>query len=156
GGTAWFAALTDRDPELGGCPGGSTARLPFGVLTRDEESYAVRAAVVPGSTGETTSVILKLTTIPALNRADPGLYGGCVQQNCSLPELVWPSIVIVHAPAGQKVACLPPEASVPPGYRPRQVKQYVRIGVTGSGEIACGPLPPWVDQLKDLSPPAAR
>jgi hypothetical protein len=156
GGTAWFAALTDRDPELGGCPGGSTARLPFGVLTRDEESYAVLAAVVPGSTGETTSVILKLTTIPALNRADPGLYGGCVQQNCSLPELVWPSIVIVHAPTGQKVACLPPEASVPPGYRPRQVKQYVRIGVTGSGEIACGPLPTWVDQLKDLSPPAAR
>ena len=157
-GTSWFAALTDRDPELGGCPGGSTARLPFGVLTRDEEAYAVRTAVIPGTPGETTSVILKLTTVPTLARADPGLYGGCVQLDCSLPELVWPSIVIVHAPAGRTVACLPPDASVPPGYRPRQVTQYVRIGVTGggAGEIACGPLPAWVDQLKDLSPPAAR
>ena len=36
--TRWFAALTDRDPAIDGwCQGGSTARLPFGVLTRTEE-----------------------------------------------------------------------------------------------------------------------
>jgi len=156
GGTSWFAALTDRDPNLGGCPGGSTARLPFGVLTSDEETYAVRASAVPGSAGETTSVVLKLTTVPTLNRADPGLYGGCMQQSCSLNELVWPSIVVVKAPAGKTLACLPPDASVPPGYQPKQVKQYVRIGVTRSGEFVCGPLPGWVTQLEDLAPPAAR
>jgi len=155
GDTSWFDALTDRDPGLGGCPGGSSARLPFGVLTRDEEAHVARSAAIPGAAEETTSVILKLTTVPTLNRADPGLYGGCLQQNCSLPELVWPSIVIVHAPGGRTVACLPPDASVPLGYQPRQVAQYVRISVTGSGEIACGPLPVWVDQLKDLAPPAA-
>jgi hypothetical protein len=40
----WLAALTDRDPAAGnGCPGGSSARMPFGVLTRTEERYTVPA-----------------------------------------------------------------------------------------------------------------
>jgi hypothetical protein len=155
-GTSWFAAVTDRDPNLGGCPGGSTARLPFGVLTRNEEAYSVRDTAVRSAAGETTSVILKLTTVPTLDRADPGLYGGCVQQNCSLPELVWPSIVVVKAPAGTTLDCLPPSATYPPGYRPKQVKQYAIIGVAGTGEFACGRLPYWVGQLEDLAPPAAR
>ena len=99
-------------------------------------------------------MILKLTTVSVLNRADPGLYGGCVQQNCSLNELVWPTIVVVRAPAGKTLACLPPWASYPPGYRPKQVSQYVTIGVEGNAGIFCGAVPTWVNQLQDLAPPA--
>jgi hypothetical protein len=97
-------------------------------------------------------MILKLTTVPALNRADPGLYGGCLQQDCSLDELIWPTITVVRSSAGRTLAC--PTDS--PGSRGLQVKQYTTIGVAGSGEIACGPLPRWVTQLKDLSPPPTR
>lgn len=152
---AWFAALTNRDPSLGGCPGGSTARLPFGVLTRDEQTYVATSSPAPlGAPGATRSVILKLTTVPVLNRADPGLYGGCVQQNCSLDELVWPTIVVVRAPAGRTLSCLPPWVSYPPGYHPKQVSQYVTIGVAGNAGVLCGPVPNWVNQLQDLAPPA--
>ncbi len=152
---AWFAALTNRDPSLGGCPGGSTARLPFGVLTRDEETYVTTSSPAPlGAPGATRSVILKLTTVPVLNRADPGLYGGCVQENCSLDELVWPTIVVVRAPAGKTLSCLPPWASYLPGYHPKQVGQYVTIGVAGNAGVLCGPVPNWVNPLQDLAPPA--
>jgi hypothetical protein len=154
---AWFAALTNRDPSLRGCPGGSTARLPFGVLTREEESYVATSFPAPlGAPGATRSVILKLTTVPVLNRADPGLYGGCVQQSCSLDELVWPAIAVVHAPAGKTLACLPPWASYPAGYQPKQVRQYVTISVAGSSGVICGPVPKWVNQLADLAPPASK
>ncbi len=152
---AWFASLTSRDPSLGGCPGGSTARLPFGVLTRDEETYVAASSPTPlGAPGATRSVVLKLTTVSVLNRADPGLYGGCVQQNCSLDELVWPTIVVVRAPAGRTLSCLPPWASYPPGYHPKQVSEYVTIGVAGNAGILCGPVPNWIHQLQDLAPPA--
>ena len=152
---AWFVALTNRDPSLGGCPGGSTARLPFGVLTRSEETYVAASSPAPlGAPGATRSVILKLTTVPVLNRADPGLYGGCVQQSCSLDELVWPTIVVVRAPAGKTLSCLPGSVSVPPGYHPKQVSQYVTIGVAGNAGVLCGPVPNWVNQLQDLAPPA--
>ena len=152
---AWFAALTNRDPSLGGCPGGSTARLPFGVLTRDEETYVAASSPTPlGAPGATRSVGLRLTTVSVLNRVDPRLYGGCVQQSCSLDELVWPTIVVVRAPAGRRLSCLPPWASCPPGYRPKQVSEYVTIGVAGNAGILCGPVPNWVHQLQDLAPPA--
>jgi hypothetical protein len=152
--STWFVALTDRDPSVGGCPGGSSTRLPFGILTRDEEGYTARATTSPGAAGDTTSTILKLTTVPVLNRDDPGLYGGCLRQSCSLDELVWPTIAVIHAPSGKTLACLPDWASYPPGYQPKQVKQYVTISVPGNSEIDCGSLPRWVNQLKDLAPPA--
>lgn len=151
---AWFAALTNREPSLGGCPGGSTARLPFGVLTRDEEAYVV-ASSRPSPQAATRSVILKLTTVPALNKADPGLYGGCVLQSCSLDQLVWPTIIVVHALAGKTLACLPPSASHPSGYRPKRVHEYVTIGVVRNSAIVCGPLPTWVRKMRDLAPPAS-
>ena len=152
---AWFAAFTNRDPSIGGCPGGSAARLPFGVLTRDEETYVAASSPTPlGAPGATRSVVSKLTTVSVLNRADPRLYGGCVQQNRSLDELVWPTIVVVRAPAGRTLSCLPPWASYPPGYRPKQVSEYVTIGVAGNAGILCGPVPNWVHQLQDLAPPA--
>jgi hypothetical protein len=152
GGPSWSGALTDRDPTLGGCPGGSRVRVPFGVLTRDEETYAVGAESVPSSRPGTTSMIVKLTTVAALDRADPGLYGGCLRQDCSLNELVWPTITVVRSLSGRTHAC--PIDSSPSGYRPPQVKEYTTITVAGSGETACGPVPHWVSQLKDLSPPA--
>jgi len=52
-------------------------------------------------------VKLVLATVRAVNTADPGLYGGCVQQDCSLPQLVWVTIDTVHALPGKTVACLP-------------------------------------------------
>ena len=66
----------------------------------------------------------------------------------------WPTIVVVRAPAGKTLACLPPWASYPPGYRPKQVSQYVTIGVEGDAGIFCGAVPTWVNQLQDLAPPA--
>jgi hypothetical protein len=153
---AWFSSLSDRDPTLKGCPGGSSARVPFGVLTRDEEAYAVHRQQPPG-----TEAILKLTSVPELNRADPGLYGGCVRQNCSLDELEWPSILIFKAAPGHTLTCLPQSADPSPAYRPKQVKEYYTVSVIGeavsdigNSEIGCGPLPPALANLKDLAPPA--
>jgi len=70
-GANWFAALTDRDPAAGGgCPGGSSARLPFGVLTRTED-YAAGPSQWPDG----TQMRLVLSTVPAINKADPEMYG---------------------------------------------------------------------------------
>jgi hypothetical protein len=146
---AWFTSVSDRDPSLKGCPGGSSSRLPFGVLTRDEEAYTVRATQPPG-----TEAILKLTTVPALNHDDPGLYGGCVRQSCALDELVWPTFLLYKAAPGHTLACLPPSASYPPGYHPKQVKEYYTLVVAGNSEIGCGPIPAALANLKDLAPPA--
>jgi hypothetical protein len=145
---SWFSALSDRDPSLKGCPGGSSARLPFGVLTRDEEAYTVRSLQQPG-----TEVILTLTSVPALNRADPGLYGGCVRQNCSLDELVWPTFLVYRAAPGHTLAC---ESSYgPPGISPKQVKEDFTLDVPDNDELGCGPVPPSLANLKDLAPPAS-
>jgi hypothetical protein len=153
--SSWFVALTDRDPNLSGCPGGSRVRLPFGVLTRVEENHVARTFTPPGAAGSSTSAIVKLTTVRALDQADPSLYGGCVRVDCSLNELVWPTITVIRSRPGETLACLPPWASYPPGYQPKQVRQYVTVGVSGSSEIDCGSVPKWVNRLKDLAPPAA-
>jgi hypothetical protein len=150
--TGWFTLLTDRDPRLPGCPGGSTARVPYGVLTRNEATYLAEHTRPPDVGDVTITWVVKLTTVPALNRADPGLYGGCVEQDCNLNELVWPTIEVVHAPRGQTLACLPPFATYPPSYKPKQVKQYYMISVPNNDEIGCGALPGWVAKLKDLAP----
>jgi hypothetical protein len=147
----WFGALTDRDPTLqDGCPGGSTSRLPFGVLTRDEELYTLRGLRhLPHNT-----VIVKLTTVPALNRAAPGLYGGCIMQSCVLDELVWPDIEVSHAPPGRSLPCPPPGAMSPGGGSHKRTKQYFSIDVPKNDQGGCGPLPRWVSRLKDLAPPS--
>jgi hypothetical protein len=152
GHSSWFATLSDRDPTFKGCPGGSSARVPFGVLTRDEEAYAVRNPPVTAMVHLPATVELKLTTVPALNRADPGLYGGCVQQSCSIDELVWPTIAVIHAPAGRTLSCPPPWESTPPGGRTTRTKQYYLISVPDNYGSGCGPLPAWVSRLKDLAP----
>ncbi|MGH9129997.1 MAG: hypothetical protein ACRDY2_13815 [Acidimicrobiales bacterium] len=151
---SWFAALTNRDPAQAGCPGGSTSRVPFGVLTRNEESYMLRNAAPGAPKGAITSMTLKLTTVPVLNRADPGLYGGCVQQSCTLDELVWVPVTVVQAQPGKTLACLPASVSYPAGYRPKQVSEYTTLSVPGNAQISCGPPPPWVSRLADLAPPS--
>jgi hypothetical protein len=50
------------------------------------------------------------------------------------------------------LACLPPSASYPPGYRPKRVRQYTTISVSGNTGIFCGSLPSAVKQLRDLAP----
>jgi hypothetical protein len=142
---SWYNAMTDRDPSLGGCPGGSSARVPFGVLTRDEEEFT------QGRSTPLKTIVLKLTTVPALYAADPGLFGGCVRASCTLDELVWPLIEIVHAPAGHTIPYAP--RSTPAGYRPKQVKEYFTISAATGGESGPGPLPAAVANLMDLAPP---
>jgi hypothetical protein len=154
---AWFSALTDRSRTVvRRCQGGSRARLPFGVLTRNEEAFVVRSAAtrpIPGAGHARTTVRLKLTTLPAMNRAASGIYGGCIQQSCSIEELVWVIITTVRANPGSTVACLPGWADSAPGYRPRQVKQYFWVSVPGNYGIYCRRLPAPILRLRDLSPP---
>jgi hypothetical protein len=148
----WFSALTDRDlTDARLCPGGSTALVPFGVLTRDEQAYISN----PPATGHSrTSVRLLLSTVPAVNKADSGLYGGCVQQNCSIDQLVWVTIVTVRAEPGKTIGCLPGGVSVPPGYKPKQVKQYYEVEVPNNLGVSCGKPPGSIMALNDLAPPA--
>jgi hypothetical protein len=153
---AWFAALTDRSQTLARrCQGGSLLRLPFGILTRDEEAFVV-AATQPAFSHASATVRLKLTTVPAMNRADSGIYGGCVQQSCSINELVWVIITTVRANRGSTVTCLPGFASYPPGYRPSHVKRYFSVSVPGNDGIYCRNLPDSIVRLRDLSPPLGR
>jgi hypothetical protein len=147
----WFGALTDRDSaSTRQCPGGSSALVPFGVLTRSEAEYGAYSAATPGAK---TSVQLVLSTEPAVNGADKALYGGCVQQSCSIDQLVWVTITTVRADPGKTVACLPGGASVPAGYKPKQVKQYYIVAVPNNVGIGCGSVPEPVRTLKDLAPP---
>jgi len=148
----WFAALTDRDPAAGsGCPGGSSARIPFGVLTRTEERYTVGPSRYR-SAGAVGSTRLVLSTVPAVNRADPSMYGGCVLQNCSIRQLVWVTITIDRARPGHTLQCLPGSVSVPAGYHYTRVKQTFYIDVPDNGEVGCGPVPKPFRELKDLAP----
>jgi hypothetical protein len=152
---AWFAALTDRDPAAqDGCPGGSSARLPFGVLTRDEQSYLTPTPAAAGTGHSVVSVTLKLAPVSAVRQAAPGLYGGCAGSDCAPGQLVWVRIETIRARPGTTLACLPPSASYPPGYHPRQVTQYYTISVPANSGIGCGPLPAPLKTLPDLAPPA--
>jgi hypothetical protein len=154
---SWFAALTDRSSTIARrCQGGSRARLPFGVLTRNEESYVTRAQAGLRVDHATTSESLTLTTVSALNRADSAIYGDCVQQGCSIAELVWVAITTVRADPGTTVACLPRSAGAPSRYRPAQVRQYYGVVVPGNTAIYCRKLPSAIARLKDLAPPVAR
>lgn len=153
--SSWFSHLTDRDPGLRGCPGGSSARLPFGVLTRDEEIYTLGAVQRSAFDHLRTTFVVKLTTVPVLNRADPGLYGGCVEQSCSIDELVWPTIEVMRAAPGKTLSCPPPWVSTPaPGVHSHPTKQYFVISVPDNYGSGCGALPGWVSQLRDLAPPS--
>jgi hypothetical protein len=144
---SWFSALSDRDPTLKGCPGGSSARLPFGVLTRNEEAYVVHPGHGPG-----TKAILMLTTVPALNRADPGLYGGCVRENCSHDDLVWLTILVYTAAPGHTLTC--GSTYGPPDAHPKQMKEMFTLDVPDHDELGCSPVPAALANLKDLAPPA--
>jgi len=152
---SWFRVLSDRNPGLRGCPGGTSTRLPFGVLTRNEAAYVVRggtAQPLGSARGETTTYVLKLTTVAALSRADPGLYGGCVRQDCALNELIWPTIAVTRTVPRHTLTCPPASVSVPSTYRPKQVREMFSVSVPDNSEVGCGKLPAWVARLKDLAP----
>ena len=157
---AWFSALTDRSQTTAHrCQGGSRAKLPFGVLTRDEEGFVVGSGVrhpILGAGNAQTTTQFKLTTVPAMNKAASGIYGGCAQQNCSIEELVWVIVKKVRANPGSTVDCLPTWADSAPGYRPSHVSKYFWVSVPGNYGIYCKKLPTPIMQLKDLSPPLAR
>jgi len=157
---AWFSALTDRSQTTAHrCQGGSPAKLPFGVLTRDEEGFVVGSGVrhpILGAGNAQTTTQFKLTTVPAMNKAASGIYGGCAQQNCSIEELVWVIVKKVRANPGSTVDCLPTWADSAPGYRPSHVSKYFWVSVPGNYGIYCKKLPTPIMQLKDLSPPLAR
>jgi hypothetical protein len=154
--SSWFSHVTDRDPGLSGCPGDSSARLPFGVLTREEELYTLGAVQQSAFDHLRTTFVVKLTTVPVLNRADPGLYGGCVEQSCSIDELVWPTIEVMRAAPGKTLSCPPPWVSTPSGVHSHPTKQYFVISVPNNYESGCGVLPGWVSRLRDLSPPSRK
>jgi len=157
---AWFSALTDRSQTTAHrCQGGSRAKLPFGVLTRDEEAFVVGSGAqnpIPGAGNAQTTTQVKLTTVPAMNKAAAGIYGGCAQQNCSIEELVWVIVKKVRANPGSTVTCLPGWADSAPGYRPSHVSQYFWVSVPGNYGVYCKKLPTPIIQLKDLSPPLGR
>jgi hypothetical protein len=80
------------------------------------------------------------------------MYGGCVQQNCSIDDLVWVTITTERAAPGHTLPCLPPSASYPAGYRPSKVKQTFSVSVPDNGELGCGPVPGPIARLRDLAP----
>ena len=98
-GSRWFEALTDRDPTLHrGCPGGTSARLPFGIMTRHEDAYTLRnsggSSLLHGVRVKNI-VIMKLTTISAIH------YIGCTKQDCGPYDLLWPRIQVTQAAPGK-------------------------------------------------------
>ena len=96
-GSRWFEALTDRDPTLltaAAAPGGTSARLPFGIMTRHEDAYTLRnsggSSLLHGVRVKNI-VIMKLTTISAIH------YIGCTKQDCRPYDLLWPRIQVTQA-----------------------------------------------------------
>jgi hypothetical protein len=148
--SGWFEALTDRDPNLDrGCPGGSSARLPFGIMTRTEEAYALRdsgGSSLVGRIRVTNTVIMKLTTISAIHRL------GCTKQDCGPYDLLWPRIEVTRAAPGKTLPCPPPWAMGPGGNPGKPTKEYFSISAGNISEEGCGPLPGWVSRVKDLAP----
>ena len=141
---SWFHALTDRDPAPHhGCKGGSSAHLPFGVLTRNEESYTQRSLFhLPR-----TTIILKLTTVSAMH------YVGCTIQSCGPYNLLWPDIEVTHAPPGKLMPCPLNMMSHPAGVYFKPTKIAFSISAPNNSEGGCSRLPDWVSRLKDLAPP---
>jgi hypothetical protein len=148
----WYPALTDR--ASGGCPGGSSARLPFGVLTRTEQSYTAGLDSAHWPAGFNGSRRIVLSTVTEVNKADPGLYSGCIQQNCTISQLVWVTITTERGIGRHRLSCLPPSGPAPAGYRPHKVRETFVVDVRDDEETGCGPLPRRIAALKDLAPAA--
>jgi len=153
--TPWFAALTDRArwAASGRCQGGSSARLPFGVLTRTEETFTVGGRPAYRFHDSRNSTRLVLSTVRAVNHAEPSMYGGCVQQDCSVSELVWVTIATARAAPGRRLPCMPP--SYPVGYHRKKVQETFSVSVPDNYEFGCGVVPAPIRKLKDLAPPTS-
>ena len=148
----WFNWLTDRDPALHGCQGGTTARLPFGILTRTEESYVAPPGQLRARRARTLVVEYKLASERAIYASGSDELGGCIQY-CSLNADVWLVMRETKADPGTTVICAPPTG--PRGYRGQRVKEYTWVSYSEGGGLTCTGPPPWFVKLKDLAPPAA-
>ena len=142
----WFQALTDRGSNLPGCLGGTTTRIPFGVLTRTEESYA-QPGRLPPSSGSTVTTQYKLVSLAALNRTGQG--EGCVQY-CSLEQVVWIMVAVTKAPRGSTVVC--PIPSLGRGSASK-VAEYTQFAFGNAAGINCSGPEAWYLDLEDLAPP---
>jgi hypothetical protein len=149
--SGWFEALTDRDPTVhSGCPGGTSARLPFGIMTRTEEAFTLRGSGGSSLVGRVrvkNIVIMKLTTISAVH------YIGCTQLDCGPYDLLWPRISVTLAPPGKLLPCVVSWGHAGRVSKPKMTKEYFSISAGNNSESGCGPLPHWVTRLRDLAPP---
>jgi len=143
----WFDALTDRDSSQPGCVGGTTARIPFGVLTRNEASYQPPLPPGAGAGADSTSTTqYKLVSVPALNREHAG--EGCVQY-CSLDTVLWVTVTVTKARRGTIVCPIPRLGDYP---EPK-VAEYTRFSFGDAAGISCTPPQAWYLSLTDLAPP---
>jgi len=148
---AWFAHITNRSEAALHCTNSSGPRPPFGVLTRDEERLEVRrtAASFLGPS-ETATVEAKLTTYTALEQATSGTLD-CIQIDCSLRELVWTKIVVVHARSGTTVPCPLTSPTTTP-----LVTTYTRVEVPTGATTFCRIQPSWPSRLQSLVGPVVE
>jgi hypothetical protein len=154
--TAWFSAVTNRQPGRPDCLGGSTARIPFGVLTLAELEHRSAGRLRPAVPDATTTTYYKLAALPALNNQDTGQ--GCLQY-CDLGTVEWITMTVTVAKPGTKIACPIPEG---PGRGPGRggrsgppkTTAYSQFSYGNGGGINCGLPQPWYTNLKNLAPAA--
>jgi hypothetical protein len=149
--TAWFAGVTDREPGQSGCLGGTTARIPFGVLTLAEFEYRPNAMGRPTVPGATSTTYHELVSVPALNKQNTG--EGCMQY-CTLGTVMWIRMTVTIAKPGTEVVCPIPGGPGGRGSGPRKAKEYSEFSYGNGGGINCGPPQPWYTNLKNLAPAA--
>jgi hypothetical protein len=148
----WFTGITDREPGQASCLGGTRARIPFGVLTRDEVEY--RATTVPSRQtvpDATSTTYYKLVSVPALDKQNTG--EGCLQY-CTLDTVEWIRMSVTIAKPGTKVICPIPEGPEGGARRPREATEYSEFAYGDGGGINCGPPLPWYTNLENLAPAA--
>jgi hypothetical protein len=143
----WFGALTDRAPGVAGCPGGSTARVPFGVLTRDEESYLVSLGSPVTTPGWSVTMTDELVT----SQSVAGMPYDSPCNDCPPMTVEWLVVRVGTDKSG--AATCPWTGSVERGETLPKVRLYYQYSYGGSGGISCGSPPTWYAHVVDLAPP---
>jgi hypothetical protein len=158
----WFGAITNRDPSIGGCPGGSTARVPFGILTRSEEEAPFVAhqrllsgrGRVPVRGGGTATTYFTLASAATLDHRNiEGCGAACLRE-----RLVWVAMTVTTSRRGSPAAC--PlgggEFERHQGSGQLHPARTVYEFSYGSGAgVICGHAPTWWAGLHDLAPPSS-
>jgi hypothetical protein len=152
--TSWFSVLTDRAPGAGACDGGSSAAVPFGVLTRAEEEWIKPGAQSPA--GGTTTTYYKLVKVA------PGssyYTGYSCTDACPTSSLEWVWMAVTVADHGTRIPCPLPEGPGPRGggggaYHPQLTNEYTQFSYGNGGGITCNGPPSWFSADRDYAPPA--